>query len=1553
MSENKILRKGEYVNSASILPVAPKQYIIYDDNGEKQLFLRFENSRNERLTSICFNLIQYNAKGRTVKEEKIEFEVDVATSCIFAPEKQFALLNECADFRIDMVNVAYGAYLYEVSGNEVKSSYRKAGEKTVPCFDRTDVYSSMREKRHTVQIRTLTSFKILIPLFVIVLVAITAFGVFRASEYYRDKNTFTLDGMVYRFSDATKQSVKIVRYRGNEENLTISSDIEGYKIVSIEKNAFQKSNVKNVTVDGDIVLEKAAFANSRLETVELNAVKEISDSAFQNCKNLVQVNLGDDVTKIGASAFEGCTALRSIEISGVLQQVGAKAFANCKLISAIDLPAGLAEIGDAAFENCEALTELKIPDGVTAIGTYLVSGCSSLVEVTLPYIGRTPDEALPLCEILGYSISRASLERVTVTTATVIAPLAFSEEASLVEIEYLNDIEKIGDSAFFNCAALKSFTVGESVTEIGVSVFEGCTGLESIVYIPSVKFIPDGTFKNCTALVDFDFPANVEKIGVEAFCGCESLKSIDMPKSVKLIAKAAFKDCKSIASLTLPMNLDEISESMLENCTSLVSVEMSDGLLFIRASAFKGCESLEKLIIPGSVKTLAKGFAEGCTSLEELCVPYVGVGYGAAYLGQIFEPDMGEWDAEASNRENVPETLSSVTVLGGNITSHAFASCSSLKAVYIKGATTHMIGAEAFHNCSSLRKVELPYGLSSISDGAFLGCVKLNMIINKTDTLLSDYSTSDVYDTTNLTDHMLSLVTKEEDIKSVTAEGILMLYSEIHHEWYAIDVDTDDLDGVISFPATFVYNKNTVNRYKISDHFVNEKLKPTIEKICISPAVKEIGQYAFKDSKNLKNVLYEDASNLLYIKVGAFENCESLRVITIPMSVIGIEENAFYGCVNSLVVYNNSSLAISVGSTLNGHAGYYAELVLAEGGGESYEYIVSGMRFVNTGELWFLVGKEDETTVITELDFASLRHEGSKLNKIYVMAEVFRNDTNLRSVNISANVVKINPYAFSNCTALESISMTSGVESIGTYAFENCTALVSVELPNTITVVSEGCFYGCTSLSSIRLSTTTETIEQNAFYGCNSLRLVVIPASVQSIEWNAFAGCEQIYEVVNLSSYISIVVEDNANGCIAENALRVYTFQPSGYLTYKEVVEEGVNMLFAYSATEAYLCRMSYDSGRYYSMLSLPIFDVDGVVRDYKLHKTAFNNISIGSYHSIFIPSSVIQIHANAASVLNNCSPLTIYYDGNETQFMNTFEHIDSSHYIYYYSECIHDGGPYWRYDESNYITTAFSPTVFIRTLEPTCNDMGSDTETCTKCGFTAYHDVPPLGHSLDSGVSVVEPTCTTEGTMRYSCTREGCGYTEDHPLNALGHLYGEGEVLLAPTCTSTGIAKYTCTRDDCSYSYQDTIPTSPHNVSGDVCADCGALVKCNVTKDNFATLSEFTNDSAYAFTISDDGVITSTNTVNDTASTLIFTATQDCTLSFQYSVSSESTYDFFAIKKNGGRRDEISGTSHSYQYMEISLSAGDTVSFTYSKDGSLSEGSDCAYLKDLTIHYN
>ena len=100
-------------------------------------------------------------------------------------------------------------------------------------------------------------------------------------------------------------------------------------------------------------------------------------------------------------------------------------------------------------------------------------------------------------------------------------------------------------------------------------------------------------------------------------------------------------------------------------------------------------------------------------------------------------------------------------------------------------------------------------------------------------------------------------------------------------------------------------------------------------------------------------------------------------------------------------------------------------------------------------------------------------------------------------------------------------------------------------------------------------------------------------------------------------------------------------------------------------------------------------------------------------------------------------------------------------------------------------------------TKEPTYTSTGTKKYTCTNCGETKTETIAKLvctSHVWDSGKVVTAPTYKTEGTKKYTC--KNCGETKTETIAKLvctSHVWDSGVVTKKPTYSSVGTKEYTC----------------------------------------------------------------------------------------------------------------------------------------------------------------
>ena len=123
---------------------------------------------------------------------------------------------------------------------------------------------------------------------------------------------------------------------------------------------------------------------------------------------------------------------------------------------------------------------------------------------------------------------------------------------------------------------------------------------------------------------------------------------------------------------------------------------------------------------------------------------------------------------------------------------------------------------------------------------------------------------------------------------------------------------------------------------------------------------------------------------------------------------------------------------------------------------------------------------------------------------------------------------------------------------------------------------------------------------------------------------------------------------------------------------------------------------------------------------------------------------------------------------------------------------------------------------------DPTCTKKGHKAyDTCTRCSYTTYEELPATGHTESDWIIDVEATCTEKGSKHKECTVCHEKLVTE-VIEAIGHdlVHHEKE---DPTCTKKGHKAYdTCTR--CDYTTYEELLATGHAESDwiiDVQATC------------------------------------------------------------------------------------------------------------------------------------
>lgn len=466
-------------------------------------------------------------------------------------------------------------------------------------------------------------------------------------------------------------------------------------------------------------------------------------------ENINKVVVLDNVTSIGDYAFQDCSNLVDVELSENLTIIGKQAFYRCSNINNLTIPDSVLSIGDSAFEHCSGIQELSIGNSVTDIGKFAFADCSNIKTLNLP-------DSIKNIGMGGFARC-SNISNLFIGNGTEsIGYHAFGDCSSVVKINIPSNVANIGDTAFYRCSSLTEIDVDENnkyYSDVDGVLFN--KSKTSLILYPMSKSgvsfdIPDGVIKieedaffECVNLKQIKLPNTLVDIESSAFYGCSGLLEISIPNSVANIGEIAFHGCANLKTVTLSTGLTSLNRSVFTNCISLQEITIPDNVTQIGDSVFSGCTNLTNIRIGPNVNSIGDSPFSDCYNLRNIYVDKNN-NYYSDNNGILFDKKKTKIinypAGKADTSYNLPNSVIIIgnytfegcrnlteIKLGDNITEigyYAFSECIGLKSIDIPDSTT-TIGNYAFYKCTNLSSVKLPRELEQINHATFANCRSL------------------------------------------------------------------------------------------------------------------------------------------------------------------------------------------------------------------------------------------------------------------------------------------------------------------------------------------------------------------------------------------------------------------------------------------------------------------------------------------------------------------------------------------------------------------------------------------------------------------------------------------------------------------------------------------------------------------------------------------------------------------------------------------------------------------------------------------------------------
>lgn len=380
----------------------------------------------------------------------------------------------------------------------------------------------------------------------------------------------------------------------------------------------------------------------------------------------VGVNISTKVEIIDPYAFSMCTNLRDIKLPKSVRVIGDYAFECCKSLSSITIPKSVEKIGAHAFIYCMSIKTIEIPNSVIEIGDGAFSSCCQLTSITVD----SNNSYCCSCDDVLYDKSK-----------TKIISCAASKEGTFT---IPNTVKEIGANAFDTCNKLTSIEIPDSVTKIGEYAFFECKGLSSLKISDSVSRIGKAAFQRCESLTSVNIPSSLTKIEERVFAQCSGLEQIKFPESLLEIGDASFWECRKIVSVQLPNNLIKIGDYAFDVCENLSTVKIPESVTEIGVGAFH-YNKFDSINIPSSVLKIGDRAFFECQNLTDISVAPENPNYSSKD-GILFNKEMTKiLRFPAGNYYcDIPDTVT-------ELAASAFFNCPYLIEMHIPNSVTKIV----------------------------------------------------------------------------------------------------------------------------------------------------------------------------------------------------------------------------------------------------------------------------------------------------------------------------------------------------------------------------------------------------------------------------------------------------------------------------------------------------------------------------------------------------------------------------------------------------------------------------------------------------------------------------------------------------------------------------------------------------------------------------------------------------------------------------------------------------------------------------------------------
>ncbi len=288
----------------------------------------------------------------------------------------------------------------------------------------------------------------------------------------------TSDPSNYTYTASDDGTAVIKTFHGVGPYVSIPSEIDGYQIVGIDKQA------------------------------------------FYSCERVKTIVVPEGVVSIGSSAFNGCALLEDITLPSTLETIGESAFNSCVSLKQMTIPAGVTSIGKWALLYCN-VTAYEVDENNAVFSDIDGVLCNKDQTVLLRYPDGRQDTAYTVPDGIKEIADYAFLCNQVLTTVSVpksvkvLRYMAFSRMAQLMTVHLSEGLEILEQDTFYESRKLANVSLPSTVHTLGRRVF-GNTAITEMTIPYGITEIPSALFW-ATDTLTVTIPDTVTSVGDEVF----------------------------------------------------------------------------------------------------------------------------------------------------------------------------------------------------------------------------------------------------------------------------------------------------------------------------------------------------------------------------------------------------------------------------------------------------------------------------------------------------------------------------------------------------------------------------------------------------------------------------------------------------------------------------------------------------------------------------------------------------------------------------------------------------------------------------------------------------------------------------------------------------------------------------------------------------------------------------------------------------------------------------------------------------------------------------